>query len=150
VGTAEPQQAGFLQVVEALIEMGADVNAPSPGRDFLLPLHYAAMGGSGTVVEALLGTGRCEVDARTGPPGRLTPLAIAVGRGRAGAVRALLEHGADPDAEQLQGNGFSGGDKSLVHLASHLGRPDIVRLLLEALAFKRAATAAAAVAEAAA
>src|SRR6266545_2203763 len=67
-------------VVAALVEAGADVNAPFVGPHAETPLHWAASSDDVEVPGAVLGGG--------------TPLADAVGFGQWRAARRLLERGA--------------------------------------------------------
>jgi hypothetical protein len=64
-----------------------------------MTLHEAAGNGEKTVLARLLAEG-VEVDCRNGVG--QTPLMLAAVRGEAGAVRLLLEHGADPTARESE------------------------------------------------
>jgi ankyrin repeat protein len=64
-----------------------------------MTLHEAAANGNKTALARLLAEGG-EVDCRNGVG--QTPLMLAAVRGEAGAVRLLLEHGADPKARESE------------------------------------------------
>ena len=82
-----------LQVAQALIESGADVNASD--RNGQTPLMLAA--GSGAVdMAALLMSSGARVNATTGDGH--TALIIAAGKGKKPMVALLLKAGADPNA----------------------------------------------------
>ena len=86
--------AGQAGVAEALLDAGAPADAmTSTGAE---PIHLAAAAGVSEVVTALIAHG-ASVDARETEWG-LTPLMFASVRGRVGAVRTLMEAGADASA----------------------------------------------------
>lgn len=82
-------QRGHLNVVNRLLEIGADVNAPPSERLGLTALQAAALGGHLTVVERLLEAG-AEVDAAPAPKEGLTALQAAASVGHLGIVNKLL------------------------------------------------------------
>ena len=98
-------------IVTALIENGADIEAPCPLGE--QPLHLAATYGWIPVLETLLMAG-AGVDSRSAPVARAlwrmvapshlepvhnqTPLMVAVREGRLDAAKRLLRAGADLDA----------------------------------------------------
>jgi cytohesin len=95
--------AGAERCVGALIDLGADVNAP-PARGLpyegLGALHLACSRGYSNVVERLIQAG-ADVDAR-GPEGE-TPLMIAAMGNDAPIAVKLLAAGADPSAKRNDG-----------------------------------------------
>lgn len=99
--------SGHVQVLELLLDQGADVNArawpraPEEGDDwngYGTPLHLAARRGRAAAVAFLLRRG-AEVDART-TTGH-TPLGLAAARCDPEIVALLLANGARPDALTL-------------------------------------------------
>lgn len=78
-----------------LISRDADVNKPG-----WAPLHYAATGGHTEVIRLLL-ENHAYIDAAS--PNGSTPLMMAAMYGTAGAVKLLLESGADPLLKNVQG-----------------------------------------------
>ncbi len=79
---------GQVQLAEQLIKQGADVNKPG-----WAPLHYAATAGNVPLVTLLLAN-YAYIDAES--PNKTTPLMMAAHYGTPGAVKLLLEEGADP------------------------------------------------------
>jgi uncharacterized protein len=79
---------GYLDLAQQLIERGADVN-----KTGWTPLHYAASGGQVAVINLLL-EHHAYIDASS--PNGSTPLMMAALYGSPGAVKTLLEAGADP------------------------------------------------------
>jgi len=80
------------EVVQVLVEAGADPNARRPGEE--TPLHWAASSDDWHVAAALIDAG-ADVDAPDGSIG--TPLANAVGYGCWDVARLLVARGADVD-----------------------------------------------------
>jgi uncharacterized protein len=79
---------GQVQLAEQMIKLGADVNKPG-----WAPLHYAATAGNVPLVSLLL-VNYAYIDAES--PNKTTPLMMAAHYGTPGAVKLLLEEGADP------------------------------------------------------
>jgi ankyrin repeat protein len=79
--------------VVALIERGADVNAPFIGRHQETPLHWAASSDDVAVLDALLDHG-ADINATGAVIGGGTPLSDAVAFGQWNAARRLVERGA--------------------------------------------------------
>jgi len=85
-------------------------------------LYVAAANADTDLIERLLRAGG---DPDAGLLSGETPLMIAADRGRLAAVRLLLEHGADPNAQEA-----SGGQTALMWAAAEQ-HPDVVHLLIE-------------------
>jgi ankyrin repeat protein len=91
-------------------------------------LSYAARCGRVEVLGLLVAAGaRVDADVYRG-----TPLIWAASCGRAGAVRRLLELGADPTATGGYGGESHGLDVTPLHLAGTSGDEETVRALLDA------------------
>jgi len=86
---------GLTELCRQLIGRGADVNKPG-----WTPLHYAATNGHLEVMTLLLGE-FAYLDATS--PNGTTPLMMAAHYGTPLAVSLLLEAGADPMLQNLQG-----------------------------------------------
>lgn len=111
---------GLTEIVQRLIDKGADVNAR--GGIYRMPLVAASREGHEAVVRILLGKG-ANVNAKVGIFG--TALGEACFRGHEKVVRLLLEKGADIDA--LGDLGFG----TVLQTASFYGNEAVMRLLLE-------------------
>ncbi len=81
------------ETIAALIERGADVNAPFQGRHSETPLHWAASSDDLDALDALLDHG-ANLEAPGAVIGGGTPLADAVAFGQWRAARRLIERGA--------------------------------------------------------
>lgn len=79
--------------VTALIEAGADVNAPFVGPHAETPLHWAASSDDVELLDALLDAG-ADINAPGGVIGDGTPLFDATAFGQWQAARRLIERGA--------------------------------------------------------
>ena len=91
--------------VIALIESGADVNAPMIGRHSETPLHWAASSDDVAVLDTLLDHG-ADIEAQGAVIGGGTPLADAVAFGQWNAARRLVERGAQANLWQAAGLGM--------------------------------------------
>lgn len=80
--------AGYTDVCQKLIGMGADINKPG-----WTALHYAATAGNVPIIKMLLAH-HAYIDTES--PNGSTPLMMAAKYGTADSVRALLDGGADP------------------------------------------------------
>ncbi|MBS7807371.1 ankyrin repeat domain-containing protein [Variovorax sp. PCZ-1] len=78
---------GQTELAIAMIDKGADVNKPG-----WAPLHYAATAGNVQLIKILL-ENHAYIDAES--PNKTTPLMMAAHYGTSGAVKLLLEEGAD-------------------------------------------------------
>lgn len=112
---------GHLDIVQALIRRGAQVNRPG-----WTPLHYAATGKSdqAVAITRLLLEHHAYIDAES--PNRSTPLMMAARYGRAEVVRLLLEEGADPTLRNQLG-------LDAIDFARQVGRETIVELIAAAI-----------------
>lgn len=78
---------GQTELAKEMIDKGADVNKPG-----WAPLHYAATSGNVQLIKILL-ENHAYIDAES--PNKTTPLMMAAHYGTPGAVKLLLEEGAD-------------------------------------------------------
>jgi ankyrin repeat protein len=109
---------GFLEMVDLLLENGADVRVQ--GGIFGTALQAASMEGHDAVVQLLIEHG-ANVNIKTGIYG--TSLQAASAKGHETTVRLLLENSADVN---IHGGEFC----TALHAASHYGHEKIVQLLL--------------------
>jgi ankyrin repeat protein len=111
-----------LEVVQILVELKADINAPNRSRQ--TPLHVACLAGEtncAKVVRFLLDHG---ADASLRTADGATPLYCASVTGRQEMARMLLEHGVDIEATNDQG-------WTPLQIASARQHKETVKLLLE-------------------
>ncbi len=80
-------------IVAALVEAGADVNAPFVGAHAETPLHWAASSDDLAALDALLDAG-ADIEAPGAVIGGGTPIADATAFGQWDAARRLIERGA--------------------------------------------------------
>lgn len=90
---------GHLPVVRALLQAGADGDAPTKAGH--TPLHYAVMVDQVEIAQALLEAG---ADPNSANARGVTPLHIAAMRGREAITALLLNAGADVDAQDANGH----------------------------------------------
>ena len=98
VRLTEALRSGDHAALRALIEAGADVNAPA--EDGATPLHWAVRWDNAAAVDLLLHAG---ADPDPANDYGVTPLALACINRNAAVVGKLLEAGADPDAATSMG-----------------------------------------------
>ncbi|MCJ7580275.1 MAG: ankyrin repeat domain-containing protein [Candidatus Aminicenantes bacterium] len=91
-------QGGFKEIVEFLLEKGADVNAHNIADE--TPLHYASALKHGEVVDFLIARG-AKLNSRTLDGS--TPLHYAVNPGNSETIRILIEKGADIHSRNNKG-----------------------------------------------
>ena len=112
--------AGHAEVVKALIEHGANVNAAEES-EFYTALMAASVNGHVEIVRLLLNHG-AEVDAEDDY--NATALTRAAEHGYADVVRLLLEHGADAGIREER-------DMTALELAESRGHQEIAAMLRE-------------------
>ena len=84
-----------------LIRHGADVHKTTGEYDRRTALHFAAIGGCTRILRFLIREKNLEVNARDWK--QQTPLHYAATQGHEAAIRILLEHGAEIDAQDEDG-----------------------------------------------
>lgn len=114
--------AGRMDLIQVLIEIGADINKPIVGTGWT-PLMIAAAEGHSETVSALIRAG-ANVNA-TNALGR-TALMFASSKGFAGIVKDLLIHRADPNIVPVDDTGWT----ALI-AAARTGRIDVIKALLD-------------------
>jgi uncharacterized protein len=85
---------GYVDVVRRLLSHGADPNQPED--EWWTPLRWAAAHGHEQAARELLDAGA--------DPNLKAPIGDAARRGSLGVVKALLEHGADPEETDSEGH----------------------------------------------
>ena len=114
-------RAGHLPVVRTLVNAGANQDVCSMDDEGLTALHAAAGEGYNSVVKTLLKSG-----ANKDTLNKLgeTPLIVAVSRGQLRVVKTLLDFGANFTIATTPQR------HTALHYAAHVGREDIVSVLL--------------------
>lgn len=113
-------EAGGLEMVKYLVEMGADVDAASGIKGRGTPLIYAASTNQIEVVKYLL-ENNADINATTKSQNE-TALIWAVAAGSTTVVRILVERGADQKITNKKGD-------NVIDIAKSLNRKDILELL---------------------
>lgn len=115
-------QNGHGATLRLLIDAGGTLRLRESYSSFLSELHAAASTEGANIVAMLISTGM-DVNLRGGNPLHhgSTALSQAAFNGRVGAVRVLLEAGADNDSKN-----------AALHTASNWGHSEVVRILLRA------------------
>jgi cytohesin len=114
--------AGDLETVRSLLDAGAGVDARDHRNE--TPLHWAALGGHGRIVDLLLARG-ASVDVQADKT-LWTPLhSLACAKDRAGIALSLVEAGADPDARDKWG-------RTPLHWFAVSGHCETVEVLIDA------------------
>ena len=118
---------GKPEIVEQVLQAGADPNYPGPGDSPLLPLEIALSSNKYAAAKVLLKKGAHGDYALQGS-GTTALMALAFARGAdqqeaANMVRALVEHGAKPNAQDSKGN-------TAMHWAARAGNGALLRSLL--------------------
>ena len=114
---------GYDDLVELLVDHGADVNMPSDVHYYKHALICACLSGHVSTVKLLLDRG-----ANVNGIGYGIPLIVACQKGRINIVRLLLERGADVNVVPI--DGFTPLIEATVFDHNRLGR-DLIDLLLE-------------------
>ncbi len=109
-----------VEVVEYLLQCGADPNAPSISHHDT-PLHQAARRGSATITRMLLEAG---ADANARNTSENTPLYVAAFLGHAKVAELLLQAGAEVNAACFMGF-------TPLYMAARLGRKEVVQVLVD-------------------
>ncbi len=118
---------GKPEIVQQVIQAGADPNYPGPGDTPLPPLEIALSANKYAAAKTLLKNG-ARGDYVLQGNGATALMALAFNRGvgqeeAADMVRALIEHGAKLNAQDAKGN-------TAVHWAARIGNGAVLRSLL--------------------
>ena len=126
----------YPQVVTALLDAGADVNAKVAGKfskvQGYTALHFAAVTGNEDVAAVLLGRGAA-IDSMSVAnfigSVAATPLLVAAEKDHAAVVRTLIDAGADVNAK-VTGEFSKLEGFTALHLAASNGHEDVIAVLL--------------------
>jgi ankyrin repeat protein len=118
---ADAAMRGDREVVRALLQKGADVNAAA--NDGMTALHWAADRGDAEMAEMLLYAG-AHPDAVT-RIGQYTPLHVASRQGKVAVAKALLDKGADVNAKTTNSGATA------LHMAAASGNAELISLLID-------------------
>jgi ankyrin repeat protein len=119
-------ESGITELVQMLIDFGADINAEVTGSDpeGWTALHLAAFDNHPDVIELLVKQG-ANFNHRGKGPTKMTPLRVAVTKNQSECVTKLLALGADPLEKDPKGF-------TLLHEAMNIGNQDVIQQLLAA------------------
>ena len=117
-GLIEAVKAGEVETVRALLDGGADVDAPA--SDGATALHWAVHRGDDGLVDLLIEAG---ADVTAANRYGVQPIALAAENGSAAIIEKLLRTGADANAA------LPGGETALM-TAARTGYPDTLRALI--------------------
>ena len=117
-GLIEAVKAGEVETVRALLDGGADVDAPA--SDGATALHWAVHRGDDGLVDLLIEAG---ADVTAANRYGVQPIALAAENGSAAIIEKLLRTGADANAA------LPGGETALM-TAARSGYPDTLRALI--------------------
>ena len=115
----EAVKQGDLAAVRALLDQGADVDAPE--IDGTTPLHWAVHRDDGDIAALLIGVG---ADVTAANRYGVAPIALASLNGSAPMLAKLLAAGADANRAQPEG-------ETALMTAARTGRVEAVRLLID-------------------
>lgn len=117
-------QLGHAEILSSLVDAGAKVGATTRIGDYT-PLHLASSQPNSSIVETLLAAG-ADVNAVT-TNSQVTALHLAAQTvGGAGSVKALLDHGADPNVRE------GAADQTPLMFAAAENRIESIEFLLAA------------------
>lgn len=119
-------QSRNIDIVQALIQRGADIDAPANEESGQTALQGAVSTGSFDIVQLLLQNG-ADVNAPPSPNYGRTALQEAASKGCIRTVKCLLQRGADVNAPPAQNGGFTA-----LQGAAIAGNIKIVTMLLRA------------------
>ncbi len=91
---------GRSEIIDALVDAGADIDRNDQGRNQWTPLMHAIHRRQEKAAMRLLARG---ADPNAASPGGITPVIMAAGYGQSGVVEELLRRGADPSADAGDG-----------------------------------------------
>ncbi|CAB1120822.1 unnamed protein product [Ectocarpus sp. CCAP 1310/34] len=126
------------EVIQELLDLGADLDVPCVSANSLAPLHLAAgFGGNLGAIRLLMGLPNSGgLNAVAPPPNdRVTILYLAVQNNMTEVVRFLLEEGADMDMMPNEDDGTL-SKSSMIEYAAFAGSLDSMNLLIQAKMFK--------------
>ena len=109
---------GHAEVINTLINSGADVNKPAAGGE--TPIHIAAERGCVAAIKALITPG---IDINKQADDNTTPLYTAAYFGRVDAIKTLIDNGADTNQPSFDG-------ATPLHVAADRGYVEVIKALI--------------------